>query len=189
MQDKQKTFVLLDEWVPHSKNMKRDEALAELAERYFRSHGPATLQDFVWWSGLPMANARAGLDIAKTRLHQETVDGQSYCLPQNHSIPKDSSPTAYLLPAFDEYYLGYKARNAVLDSKYDKQAVSSSGVFRPMLVIDGQVVGIWKRTLKKDSVIITPDPFKSLTEAENQALLAAANQYGAFLGLPVVLAK
>jgi hypothetical protein len=188
IQDKQETFVLLDEWVPHSKNMKRDEALAELAGRYFGSHGPATLQDFIWWSGLKVADARTGLEIAKTRLHQETIQGQTYWLPQNNSILKNPSPTVYLLPAYDEYFLGYKARNAVLDTKYDKQAVSSNGVFRPMVVIDGQIVGIWKRTYEKGSVIITPSPFKSLTKAENQALLAAANQYGAFLGLSVILA-
>jgi hypothetical protein len=188
-QDKQETFVLLDEWVPHSRKMERDEALAELAECYFRSHGPATLPDFVWWSGLQVADARAGLEIAKTRLQQETIEGQTYWLPQNNSILKDPSPTAYLLPAFDEYFLGYKARDAVLDSKYDKRAVSSNGVFRPAVVIDGQVVGIWKRALKKGSVIITPGPFNSLTAAENQALLMAANQYGTFLGLSVGLAK
>ena len=183
MQNKQETFVLLEEWVPHSSNMKRDEALAELAGRYFESHGPATLQDFVWWSGLPVADARAGLEIAKTRLHQETVEGQTYWLPQNRSLPADPSPTACLLPAFDEYFLGYKVRDAVLDAKFDKQAVSSNGVFRPMIVIDGQIVGIWKRSYKKGSVVITPSPFNSLTKAENQALVAAANQYGTFLGL------
>jgi hypothetical protein len=187
IQDKQKTLVLLDEWVPHGKHMKRDEALAELAERYFRSHGPATLQDFVWWSGLRVADARAGLEMAKTQLDQKTIDGQTYWLPQNDSIPKDPSPTAYLLPAFDEYFLGYRARNAILDSKHDKQAVSSNGVVRPIIVIDGQIVGIWKRVLKKGSVIITPGPFNLLTAAENEALLLAANQYGAFLGLPMEL--
>jgi hypothetical protein len=57
-----------------------------------------------------------------------------------------------------------------------------------MIVIDGQVAGIWKRSLREDSVVITPSPFTALTKAENQALLAAADQYGAFLGLSVVLA-
>ena len=188
MQDKQETFVLLDECVAHNKNMKRDEALAELAGRYFGSHSPATLQDFIWWSGLKVADARAGLEIAKTQLHQEIIEGQTYWLPQNNSMLKGPSPTVYLLPAFDEYFLGYKGRDAVLDTKYDKQAVSSNGVFRPMVVIDGQIVGIWKRTLKKGSVIVTPNLFKSLTKAENQALVAAVNQYGAFLGLSVELA-
>ncbi len=187
VQDKQDTFVLLDEWVPHSNNKKRNEALGELATRYFRSHGPATLQDFIWWSGLKAADARTGLERAKSRLHQETIEGQTYWFLQNNSILRDPSPTAYLLPAFDEYFLGYKVRDAVLDAKYDKQAVSSNGVFRPMVVIDGQIVGIWKQTYEKGSVIIIPSPFNALTKAENQVLLAAANQYGTFLGLSVIL--
>lgn len=188
IQDKQQTFVLLDEGAPQGKQMERDEALAELARRYFGSHGPATLQDFVWWSGLSVADARAGLDSAKTRLNQETIGGQSYWSLHQNSIADNPSPTAFLLPAYDEYYLGYKERGAVLDSKYDKKVVSRNGVFRPMIVIDGQVVGIWKRALKKGSVIITPGPFDPPTEAEDQAIQAAADQVGAFLGLSAVLA-
>ncbi len=184
-QANQPTFVLLDDWAPHSQNMDRNEALAKLAGRYFESRGPATLPDFVWWSGLPVADARAGLELAKPRLRQEIIEGQSYWLPQNSTIAKDPWPSAYLLPAFDEYFLGYKARNSILDSKYDKQVVSSNGVFRPMMVIDGQVVGIWKQTFKKGSVIITPNPFSPLTKAESQALVEAANHYGAFHGLSV----
>lgn len=187
LQGKQQTFVSLDEWVPQTDALERDEALAELAWRYFASHGPATLQDFVWWSGLLVAEARAGLEMVKPRLRQETLDEQIYWLPQNNSIVGDPSPTAYLLPAYDEYYLGYKERSLVLDPTYDRQAVSSNGVFRPVILIDGQVVGIWKRTSKKGSVIITPSPFSSLTDAENQAVVGAANVYSAFLGLPVEL--
>lgn len=188
MQDKAETFVRLDEWAPRTKNMERDDALAELTVRYFSSHGPATLEDFVWWSGLKVADARTGLDLIKNRLHQETVEGQIYWFFQLESIPGHPSPTAYLLPGFDEYYVGYKSREAVLDSNYDKTAVSSSGVFRPMLVIDGQIVGIWKQTPKKDAVIITPRPFRVLTKAETQALHLATDQYGVFLNRSVVLA-
>jgi hypothetical protein len=173
--------------VPQTGALERDEALAELAWRYFASHGPATLQDFVWWSGLLVAEARAGLEMIKPRLRQETLDDGTYWLPRNHSIVRDPSPTACLLPAYDEYYLGYKERSLVLDPTYDKRAVSSNGVFRPVILMDGQVVGIWKRTLKKGAVSITPSPFNSLTDAEDQALVGAANRYGAFLGLPVVL--
>jgi hypothetical protein len=189
VQDRHQTFVLLDEWVPQGQQMERADALGELARRYFRSHGPATLQDFVWWSGLPVADARAGLDTATAQLHQQTVDGQTYWLPLNDPIPTAPSPTAYLLPAYDEYFLGYEARDAVLDAKYDKSAVSGGGVFRPIVVIDGQVVGVWRQTLKEGSVVISPSLFTSLTEREDQALLAAADQYGAFLGLSVVVAQ
>jgi len=187
LQGKQQTFVSLDEWVPQTGALERKEALAELAWRYFASHGPATLQDFVWWSGLLVAEARASLEMVKPRLRQETLDDGTYWLPQDDALVKDPSPTVYLLPAYDEYYLGYKERSLVLDPTYDRQAVSSNGVFRPMILIDGQVVGIWKRTSKKGSVIITPSPFSSLTDAENQALVGAANVYSAFLGLPVEL--
>ncbi len=83
----------------------------------------------------------------------------------------------------------FNARNAVLDPQYDKRTVSSSGVYRPMVVIDGQIVGIWKPMLKEGSIIVTPCPLNSLTTAENQALLLAAKQYGTFVGLPVALAK
>ena len=187
LQGKQDTFVLLDEWAPQGKMLDRDEALAELARRYFQSHGPATLQDFVWWSGLTTGEARAALEAIKSRLHPETFEGQIYWLTENGLGSKDPSPAAYLLPAFDEYFLGYQTRAIILDSQYDKRAVSSNGVFRPMMVIDGQVVGIWKREIKKKAVVITLEPFNALTTAEEQALLLAANQYGAFMDLPVVL--
>jgi hypothetical protein len=133
-----------------------------------------------------VGEARAGLDSAKTQLHQETIDGQAYWMVPVEAVPQDPSPTAYLLPAYDEYYLGYKAREAVLDPGYDKRAVSSSGVFRPMIVMDGQVVGIWKQEIKEDSVTISLSLFRPLTEAEEQALDAAAKRYGAYLGLPTV---
>ncbi len=185
---KQQTFALLDEWAPAAKTMERDGALAELARRYVTSHGPATLQDFVWWSGLTTADARAGLEMAKPHLVQEVIEGQTYWLPSSMPTAKNASSTAYLLPAFDEYTVAYKDRSAVLDPLYAKQANSVNGILSPTIVINGQVVGTWKRTLKKGSVVITPSPFTKLKKAEKHALTTAAHQYGAFLELPVMLA-
>ena len=187
MQDKQETFVLLDDWLSPSKYLERDQALAELAGRYIGSHGPATLPDFVWWSGLKVSDARFGLNMANPQLQQETIEGQTYWLAQGQLPSVTTSPTVALLPAYDEYFLGYKDRQAVLDPKYNKRAVSGNGVFRPMIVIDGQVVGIWKQAVKKGSLVITTSPFRSLTKAENEAQLVAADQYGAFRGQPVIL--
>ena len=189
MQDKDQTFVLLDDWVPHSKGLEHEEAVTELARGYFSSHGPATLQDFVWWSGLPKAQARAGLDMIQSQLYRVNLDGETYWLPLSDTTPDDMASTAYLLPAYDEYYLGYKIRDAVLGAGYDKNAVSSGGVFRPVVVIDGQIVGTWKQALKKGSVVIDLKPLKAFTEIEYQALLTAANQYGNYLERPVVLAQ
>jgi hypothetical protein len=161
--------------------------LAELARRYFTSHGPATLQDFIWWSGLTTADARAGLEMAKPRLAQENINGQTYWLPASMPAAKDASPTAYLLPAYDEYTVAYKDRSAVLNPLCAKLANSGNGIFFPTIVVDGQVVGTWKRALKKGAVVITPSPFAKLNGAATRAFAAAASRYGEFLGASVVL--
>lgn len=182
-QGKQHTFTLLDEWAPAAKPMERDAALAELARRYFTSHGPASLQDFIWWSGLAVAEARAGLELAKPHLVQEVISGQTYWLAPSTPVAKGASPKAYLLPAYDEYTVAYKDRSAVLDPLYARQASTGNGIFNPIIVVDGQVTGTWKRTLKKDALGITPNPFAKLTKAETRAVAAAASRYGEFLGV------
>ena len=185
---KQHTFTLLDEWIPNTRQMERDAALAELAKRYFTSHGPATLQDFVWWSGLASTDARAALEFAKSQLVQEIIADQTYWLVS--SLPtKVKPPTAssYLLPFFDEYLVGYKDRTAVLDPQFVKQTNAGGGMLNPTIVIDGQIVGTWKRTLQKDSVVITPSWFTKPTKSDQHALERAAQQYGTFLGLSAVI--
>jgi len=184
---KQPTYVLLDEWVPSGKHLTRDESLAELAHRYFTGHGPATLQDFMWWSGLAATDARAGLEMAKSHLAQEVSDGQTYWLASSLPTAQDASPTAYLLPAYDEYTVAYQDRRAVLNPLYAQQANYRYGIFNPTIIVDGQVVGTWKRTLKRDAVIITPTPFAKFNNAEASALAIAAEGYGQFIGLPAAL--
>lgn len=185
---KQQTFTLLDEWVPQTKSLERDEALAELTRRYFTSRGPATLPDFVGWSGLTITEARMGLEMVKTQLSQETINNQSYWMPPDRPVITDNQLTACLLPGFDEYLLGYKDRSAVLEAIHaPKITPGNNGVFNPTIVIAGKAAGVWKRTFKKGAVVMTLNPFAALTEAENQAIAVAAQRYGAFLGLPVVL--
>src|SRR5712691_7225652 len=110
---KQFTYALLDERVPPTRNLDRDEALAEFARRYFTSHGPAALQDFVWWSGLSVADARAGLAMVTSQLIHEVVGGQTYWFSTSTAPAHDLSRTIYLLPNFDEYTVGYTDRSAV----------------------------------------------------------------------------
>ncbi len=185
---KQQTFVLLDEWIPDARRLDREEALAELARRYFISHGPATVQDFTWWSGLAATDAMAGLESVKSDLVYEVIDGQTYWFSSSMRTAGDASPAAYLLPAYDEYTVAYKDRSAVLDPKDARRANSGSGIFHPIMVLDGKVVGTWKRALQRRSAAITLLPFTALKKTENKAFVAAARQYGAFLGLPAVLA-
>ncbi|MBN1219139.1 MAG: AlkZ family DNA glycosylase, partial [Anaerolineae bacterium] len=113
-QGKQDTFVWLDDWLPEGKTLSREESLAELAKRYFTGHGPATVQDFIWWSGLPAAEARTGLKMVEAGLAREELDGQTYWFLPSSFRAEVASSTAYLLPAFDEYLLGYRNRSAVL---------------------------------------------------------------------------
>jgi hypothetical protein len=186
-QGRQQTFVLLDEWLPQAKRMEKDEALAELARRYFTGRGPATLQDFAWWSGLTMADAKAGLDMAGPHLLPETIGGQTFWLPPSTSFAKERSPAIHLLPAYDEYTVAYKDRSAVLDPVHTKRVATGNGIFFPILVIDGQVIGTWKRTLKRGEVVITPSPFVPLSRSQTRALTPAARRYGTFLGLEAML--
>ena len=175
---KQFTFALLDEIVPASRTLERDEALAELAQRYFTSHGPATLQDFMWWSGLAAADARVGLEMVKSEFIQEMIDGKTYWLSPCTPTTKVASPTTYLLPPYDEYTVAYKDRSAVLDPTYMQQA--GYAIFGPTIAIDGQIVGNWKREFKKDAVVITTSTFTSLSEAYNQAIAEGIERYQRF---------
>jgi hypothetical protein len=191
---KQFTYALLDERAPH-RALEREEALAELSRRYFMSRGPATLQDFVWWSGLATADARAGLEMVKSQLVQEDVDGQTYWFPS--SVPlevplaKDAGQMTvicYLLPNYDEYLVAYTDRSAIFDaSDTEKLDSRSNPLFQHVIVIDGRIAGSWKRTLKKNSVVMELNAFSPLTEVEHRAVDAATQRYGAFLELPVVL--
>lgn len=168
--------------LPAGKSRPKEEALAELARRYFLSRGPATLADFTHWSGLLISEARAGLESIKSLLVEDIIDGQSYWLtPDTYNPPTQS---LHLLPGFDEYILGYRDRSAVLAPEYaDAICPGGNGVFISTLVSDGRVIGTWKRTLKKKTVSLAISPFRPLTDAESDLLTAQSARYGAFLGL------
>jgi hypothetical protein len=183
---KQFTYALLEERAPQAKTLEREEALAELTKRYFRSHGPATLKDFVWWSGLTMADARAGIDFVKSQFEQEVIERQTYWFPPSRPVRKPS-PTAFLLPNYDEYTVGYTDRSAIFDVSHTDKLVLREGILAQSTLIDGRVTGTWKRTIKKKEVVIELAPFMVPTSDQNQVIIAATQQYGKFLGLPVVL--
>lgn len=186
---KQPTFALFDEWIPTSRELPRDEALQTLAERYFTSHGPVTLRDFAGWSGLTIADARIGLELASATLQKLTVEGQDYWMSR-HIQEVDPHPIqAYLLPGFDEFMLGYKDRSAALAPEYaNRICPGNNGMFFPTLVIDGQVCGTWKSSLKARACTITPDLFFPLNTAQKEAFNTPALAYEHFIGTPVTIA-
>jgi hypothetical protein len=167
--------------------MAREKALAELTRRYFRSHGPATIQDFVWWSGLTTADARKGIEAVNSEFEQDTVADQTYWFSVPAS-PKSSSPSAYLLPNYDEYTVGYRDRSAIFDGSHiEKLSAFRESILTQVIIINGEVSGTWKRTLKRNTVTIELAAFTALTREQNQAVVAAAQRYGNFLQLPVQL--
>ncbi len=181
---KQFTYALLDERVPQTRTLDRDEALAECTRRYFTSHGPATAQDFAWWSGLTPADAKVGIEMVASQLLHEMIDGQTYWFSAS-SLPAASSQTAHLLPNYDEYTVGYTDRSALLDESHLHKFDRAGGALNYVMVLDGRVAGTWKRTLKKNTVSITLNPFIPLNSQETRAFAAAADRYGAFLAMSV----
>jgi hypothetical protein len=182
---KQFTYALLNERAPEARTLNREESLAELTLRYFSSHGPATLQDFVWWSGLTVVDAKAGLGLVASELVCEVIDNQTYWRSNSKPPANDVSQAIYLLPNYDEYTVGYTDRSAIFDVSDTEKFDTPGNVLNPTIVLDGRVVGTWKRTITKDTVHLTPKLFTSLTRTEIHALTASAKRYAAFLNMPV----
>jgi hypothetical protein len=179
---KQQTFVLLDAWVPEAKPLQREEALAKLVLRYFVSHGPATVKDFVWWSGLTVKDAQVGIDGGASQLVCDEVEGKTYWMARRMSASKPKSPLVQLLPGFDEYILGYTDRSPVLNPRHSRKIYSGLNLlFNPTIVIDGRIEGTWKRVIGKEAVGLSLNPFKTLSEAKAHALRGAIQRYGEFL--------
>lgn len=180
---KQVTYALLDERAPQARSLPHDEALAELTRRYFIGHGPATARDFAWWSGLTLADAKAGIAMAAAHLTQETFEGQTYWSPAEPLPDAASHPGAVLLPAYDEYLVGF---NAFGRSRLAEGATDENLVFQATVLISGRIAGCWKRTFKKGGVLIEVAPFAPLSAAEGDAVQAAVQCYGEFVGMPAV---
>ena len=185
-QGRQFTYALLEERVPRVKPLKRDEALAELVRRYFTARGPATLQDFTWWSGLTMADAKKGIELIKSQFVSKMLDDQSYWFADSTSPVHEKSPTAHLLPNYDEYFIGFKDRSAIgkLVSPLHPEE-NSVALNAHIIIMDGQIVGGWRRTLSKHAVILERKLLTELTRSEERALAREADRYSEFLQLPV----
>lgn len=190
---REQALVLVDEWVPGQRRLEREEALVELAVRYFATHGPATVKDLAWWAGLPLRDVRAGVAGAGDALAAVVVDDLGeHWLPADllDSIEAaDGEPLegVWALPGFDEHLLGYADRGAVLDPRHAARVVPGrNGVFRPTIVSDGRVVGTWSRTITAGAtprVEVGAEPFGRLSRAERRGFEVATRRYGDYLGL------
>lgn len=185
-QGKQDTYVLLDEWVPCLAPLDKEAALAELAWRYLRSHGPASAEDFAFWSGLGLTAARAGIAMNGALLESMKADGSELWFAAGSDAPK--TPRALLLPAFDEYLLGYRDRGAVLNARHAPAVLTVNGLFRAVMVLEGRVAGTWRRVSGKGRTTIVLEPFDPLTKTQRTAFAEAAAVWPGILASPVDIA-
>ncbi len=182
---KEQTYALLAERVTPTEALPREEGLARLARRYFASHGPATVRDFAWWSGLPAGDARKGVALLGPEFVSRTVDAQTYWLPGALAEPGTAGETVFLLPAFDEFLISYKDRSASLAAQRQAGVITSNGIFRPVVLVNGQVAGTWKRTVKKGTLWVETDLFGPAGPPTREQLENAATGLGRFLDAPV----
>jgi len=174
------TYAILTEWVPLKNRTYRDEALKELALRYFTSRGPATIQDFSWWSGLSSRNSTLALELNKPDLVSETIEGKTYWFVYTSDITKPVKKEIYLLPAFDEFLISYRDRTASLLSIENKKTISNNGVFYPTILIGGQIIGTWKRNIKGNHIILTINLFKDGNPDFFKAYSKSISRYSKF---------
>jgi hypothetical protein len=187
----EQTFVLLDEWVPAPRRLDRDEALATITLRYFRSHGPATRKDFARWTGLSMTEVKAGLALSAPQIKRFDVDGEE--MYASHEVvdaalaaPRRRSASWWALPGFDEYLLGYRDRTMFLQPDQLNAVIpGGNGVFRSTIVDDGRVIATWTRTNRARKTLVQVLPFATLSTRDRRGLGVALEQYGRFLERPL----
>ncbi|QGN47949.1 winged helix DNA-binding domain-containing protein [Micromonospora sp. WMMC415] len=179
----EQTFVLLDEWAPGQHRPERDEALATLAHRYVRSHGPVTAREFAGWTGLTLTDARRGFAAAGDAVAPVLVDGETAMVDP---VLLDTAPRPVddllVLPGFDEYLLGYRDRSLMVDPAHTNAIVpGGNGVFQATVVRGGRVVGTWKRTIDKARVTVTVAPLAPLDDRVRARVERALARYATFL--------
>lgn len=182
---KQFTYALLATRAPGARRLPRDEALAELTRRFFQSHAPATIRDFVWWSGLSTADAKRGLEMngARTRV----IDALRYWTLGRGNASRRSRAGAHLLPVYDEYVVAYRDRQAVPHWPAAATGARGLATFQNVLVIAGQIAGTWRAVRKGRAVTVDVAPLRRLSDPERRFLGATVTRYGRFLRVPVSL--
>lgn len=184
---KQFTYALLEERAPRAPALTRDEMLAALTRRYFASHGPATAKDLSWWSGLALRDVRAGISLAGSTLTRIDVGGLSYFHSGGRRLQSRTPAGEYLLPNYDEFLIAYKDRRLSVPATA-AGVKASDAIFAHQLILDGLVVGSWRRSVgvRRSSVEVMLYDSRSLKRVRSR-VERAARALAAFLGHPVEL--
>jgi hypothetical protein len=195
------TYALLDERVAPARPRDREDALAALMTRYFASHGPATVRDAAWWSGLSMGAVREGIALAGEAVERRVVGETEYWVGADVQVPPPAprhagarsprgAPTVLLLPSYDEYTVAYRDRTALLHASTPSSTAAQSALLQQPVMLDGRHVGSWRRTMPTRPgapVVVEVRLLQPLTAVQRTALANAAERYGAFLGRAVTL--
>lgn len=185
---KQTTYALLEERVAKPKTkLSKEEGLAKLAKRYFESHGPATMLDFSWWSGFPPTICQNIINAIKLQLSFVEIDNQTYWFV-NHNYSKDNyKESIHFLPAFDEILISYKTREASILLEHQSKAFTNNGIFKPIILENSKVIGIWKRTIKKDHAKIETQFFHETESHKKAILFEGIKAFGNYLETKIVI--
>ena len=188
LEGKQPTVVWFDDWLPQNQRitMSREEGLAEMARRYVRSHGPVTVYDFAWWTGLTIKDARDAFASIACSIQQLPQD-ESYWVLKEFDTSPVGSQTVTLVPPFDETIVALKDRRAVVSDEAMKRVTPyTNGVFSPVILVNGQFAGLWKRTAKKSGIVFEAELLGALSKEQMQLLQLQAERYAAFLESPLL---
>jgi hypothetical protein len=184
---KQFTYALLEERVPKVKKLQREEALSKLAWSYFRSHGPAQLLDFTWWSGLAAKDARAALDLIQDRLEQTTLDGKTYWFSSDKNSLPSKRTTGFLLSIYDEYTIAYKDRGLLSEARDVERMITMGNALTAVMILNGKVAGTWKKSVKKNKIEVQLQPFQKLNKRDETLLKSEISRYRKFfINSPVI---
>ena len=151
-----------------------------MARSYFRSHAPAVLQDFIWWSGLPVSEAKQAIYLIESELTAEQWNGQTWYVHEACRTRGKVSGRLHLLPSYDEYLLGYKDRTDVLPKEHYPKAFTNNGLFYPVILHEGQVIGNWSKSAKKGSASIECSWFRSNDCVDETVLNQEKDKYMRF---------
>jgi hypothetical protein len=180
-----RTYALLHSRVRRQKHFTKEESLVELAMRYFTSHGPASFLDFAWWSGLSMPDARHAFESVKSKFLSDTIGTEIYLFNGANAVGSRGRNSVFLLPAYDEFLISYRERSASLSMVDNKKAISNNGIFYPVIVVDGQVAGVWKRKITKKSVVVETNFFRSMSKSIRTRIEDQGERFGRFLNMDV----
>lgn len=183
---KQHTYALLEERAPRAAKLGREEALAELARRYVGGHGPAQARDLAWWSGLTISDAKRGLEACGAQLERTEIDGATHWYAAGPAVPRRRGPVVHLLPNYDELLIAFKDRSAMRDPNIVPR---TSVLAVHFVVVDGRIVGGWRRSLAAGEVVVSAQLLRPLTSAESKGLDRAAARFASSLGLSCRLEK